>query len=72
VLVDFLVSDVWLVASLFFGALVLFATAVQGYQRNILNARKVVPICFGLQLIFLWVGALRLVLAALGLVNSLI
>jgi hypothetical protein len=71
VLVDFFVSNVWLLCSVLFGLYVLFVAGVQGYKDNILS-RKSVGWAFGFQLILLGVGTLRLVWGMSALVNSLI
>lgn len=71
VLVDFFVSNVWLLCSLLFGLYVLFVAGVKGYTTNILED-KTVGWAFGLQLIFLGVGVLRLVWGMSALVNALI
>jgi len=71
VLVDFFVSNVWLLCSLVLGLYVLFVTGVKGYKENILRNRTV-GWAFGLQLIFLGVGVLRLLWGMSGLVNKLL
>lgn len=71
VLVDFFVSNVWLLCSLVLGLYVLFVAAVKGYKDNILKKQSV-GWAFGLQLIFLGVGVLRLVWGMSALVSAAI
>jgi hypothetical protein len=71
VLVDFFVSNVWLLCSLLLGLYVLFVAGVKGYATNILEYRTV-GWAFGLQFIFLGVGVVRLVWGMSALVNRLI
>jgi hypothetical protein len=71
VLVDFFVSNVWLLCSLLLGLYVLFVAGVKGYAKNILEY-DTVGWAFGLQLIFLGVGVLRLVWGMSALVNTLV
>jgi hypothetical protein len=71
VLVDFFMSNVWLLCSVLLGLYVLFVASVKGYVRNILEYRSV-GWAFGLQLIFLGVGVLRLVWGMSELVNKLL
>ena len=71
VLVDFFVSNLWLLCSVLLGLYVLFVAGVKGYVNNILD-HETVGWAFGLQLIFLGVGVLRLVWGMSSLVNKLI
>jgi hypothetical protein len=70
-LVDFFVSDFWLLISVILGLYVLFYTGLRGYQRNILASRPI-GVTYGWQLIFLGVGVFRLVFGMAGLVSYLI
>lgn len=71
VLVDFFVSNVWLLCSLVLGLYVLFVAGVKGYKENILRY-DMVGWAFGLQLIFLGVGVFRLLWGMDALVDRLL
>ena len=70
VLVDFFVSNLWLLCSLLLGLYVLYMCGVKGYTNSIF-ANTSVGWSFGWQLIFLGFGVFRLVWGMSGLVNKL-
>ena len=71
VLVDFFVANVWLLISLLLGLCLVYFAGVRGYRENILRSRGAGAV-FGLQLLFLAVGVVRLMWGMFGLVDTLI
>lgn len=68
-LLDVFIADLWFTISLLLGLFVVWVTAVKVATQNVLN-RKDVGIAYGLQLMFLFVGAVRLLIAVAAMTGG--